>query len=70
MFNMLDAPRIYGRVFTAWGSAGVLGPLIAGSLFDWTGSYQMALFVAGALAMVSVLAVAALMRREAACQGG
>ena len=38
--------RVYGRLFSAWGAAGLTAPLIAGALFDWTGSYTLALAVA------------------------
>jgi len=31
---------IYGRVFTAWGLAGVLGPIVAGAVFDQHGDYK------------------------------
>jgi OFA family oxalate/formate antiporter-like MFS transporter len=30
---------VYGRLFTAWGTAGLLAPLVGGILFDFTGSY-------------------------------
>ncbi len=54
MFGVLNGTRVYGRVFTAWGCAGLLSPWLAGSLFDWTGSYQIALLTAGVLGIVSV----------------
>jgi OFA family oxalate/formate antiporter-like MFS transporter len=41
----------YGALFTAWGAAGVLGPLIAGRVFDATKSYQYAFYAASALAL-------------------
>ena len=44
---------IYGRLFTAWGCAAVLGPWIGGLLFDLTGNYR------GALSAAAVAAVAA-----------
>jgi OFA family oxalate/formate antiporter-like MFS transporter len=40
--------RVYGRVFTAWGVAGLSAPWVAGALFDATGSYEVA--IAGAVA--------------------
>ena len=43
IFGVLDGPSIYGRVFTAWGTAGLLAPWLAGSLFDLTGAYRVAL---------------------------
>lgn len=44
----------YGALFTAWGAAGVLGPMIAGKVFDATRSYQYAFYAAGALALVAL----------------
>ena len=34
---------VYGRLFTAWGAAGLLAPLAGGILFDLTGSYAATL---------------------------
>ena len=56
-FGVLNSTRIYGRVFTAWGCAGLISPWLAGRLFDWTGTYQIALWTAGALGLVSVCAI-------------
>ena len=43
----------YGALFSAWGAAGVIGPLVAGRVFDATKSYQYAFYAAGALALVA-----------------
>ena len=48
----------YGLLFSAWGVAGIIGPVIAGRVFDATGTYEVAFYVAAAL---SVVALAALM---------
>ena len=48
----------YGLLFSAWGVAGIVGPVIAGRVFDATGTYEVAFYVAAAL---SVVALAALM---------
>ncbi len=53
---------VYGRVFTAWGAAGLAGPWLAGALFDWTGAYFVALLVAAGMAMVSVIAAGVVFR--------
>ncbi len=50
-----DGPRIYGRVFTAWGTAGLFAPWVAGQIFDWSGGYGPALWVACGLGVVSVV---------------
>ena len=43
----------YGLVFTAWGLAGVIGPLLAGWAVDTTGSYQLSYLVCAALLAVA-----------------
>ncbi len=48
----------YGLLFSAWGIAGIVGPVIAGQVFDATGNYELAFHVAAAL---SVVALGALM---------
>jgi MFS transporter, OFA family, oxalate/formate antiporter len=49
----------YGVLFTAWGIAGIVGPIVAGAVYDATGDYQSAFYVAGGLAAVafSILSV-------------
>jgi MFS family permease len=46
----------YGILFTSWGVGGIVGPMLAGSIADATGSYAMAYYIACGL-----LAFAALM---------
>jgi OFA family oxalate/formate antiporter-like MFS transporter len=45
----------YGMLFTAWGVAGIIGPRIAGVLFDKYKNYQMAFYWAAGLAAVALL---------------
>jgi len=47
----------YGVLFTAWGAAGTLGPLVAGRVFDATKSYQYAFYSAGVLALVAFVSL-------------
>lgn len=54
--GMRDSARVYGRVFTAWGAAGLAGPWLAGALYDIGGSYGPALLVAAGMGAVSMLA--------------
>ena len=64
MFGSNASTRIYGRVFTAWGSAGLFAPWLAGYLFDQTGGYIVALGTAAALGVVSAGAMVVLFRCE------
>ena len=48
----------YGLLFSAWGIAGIIGPVIAGRVYDATQSYEIAFYLAAGL---SVVALAALM---------
>ena len=59
----VQGPRLYGRVFTAWGFAGLAGPWLAGALFDLTGGYTIALLIAAALAAISSVAASRLPNR-------
>jgi predicted MFS family arabinose efflux permease len=42
-------------LFSAWGVAGIIGPRIAGVLFDKYKNYQMAFYTAAVLAAVALL---------------
>jgi OFA family oxalate/formate antiporter-like MFS transporter len=57
LFHVKDIAKIYGRVFTAWGCAGLLGPWLAGYLFDINKDYQLALLAAASFGLVSILAM-------------
>lgn len=45
--------RDYGKMVTAWGLAGVAGPVTAGYIFDLNGGYSMSLAIAAGLSAVS-----------------
>lgn len=53
---------VYGRVFTAWGSAGLAGPWLAGALFDATGGYLVALLLAALVAAASAFGAGRVLR--------
>lgn len=53
VFGLAHAPRVYGRVFTGWGLAGLLAPWAAGVIFDQTSTYTVSIWVAAALGLVS-----------------
>jgi MFS family permease len=59
IFGARLGPKIYGRVFTAWGFAGLAGPWTAGKLFDEFSTYNLALITAAVIAIASSLAIAA-----------
>jgi MFS family permease len=45
----------YGLLFTAWGVAGIIGPRVAGVLFDKYQNYQAAFYTAAVLAVVALI---------------
>ncbi len=57
----------YGWIFTAYGVAGILGPVVGGVLYDVTGWYVMALVFAGTLCFIAAgcsVAVWGMARRQ------
>jgi OFA family oxalate/formate antiporter-like MFS transporter len=54
----------YGWVFTAWGVAGIVGPIIAGYMFRTYKVYTGAFYVAGVLAAISLVAMMIAKRPE------
>ncbi len=59
-FGMKHHGAILGTTAFAWGTGGALGPLIAGYMFDSTGSYQTAFIIFAGVGLVSLLAGAAM----------
>ena len=58
--GMIIGPQLYGRVFTAWGLAGLAGPWLAGHMHDTTGTYGSAIWTAAAFsALAGAIAVVA-----------
>ena len=68
-YGALQAPKVYGRVFTAWGLAGLGAPWLAGALYDASGNYSLALGLAG-LAGLTAAACAWLLPSAAAAETG
>jgi len=59
----------FGRIFSAWGLAGLVGPPLAGLLFDYSGTYNSALLVALSMSFAALLlALLVLPGRGAALQ--
>jgi OFA family oxalate/formate antiporter-like MFS transporter len=46
----------YGWIFTAYGVAGILGPVVGGVLFDATGKYLIPFVFAGILCFIAAVA--------------
>jgi MFS transporter, OFA family, oxalate/formate antiporter len=47
----------YGLVFTGWGIAGIIGPIVGGMVKDATGSYSISYIIAGVLLLIGVVMV-------------
>ncbi len=47
----------YGWLFTAWGIAGIVGPLIGGYMFKTYHNYNVAFYTAGVLSAISFIAI-------------
>lgn len=56
-FGIKNGGVNYGLVFTSWGVAGVIGPIMAGRIVDHTKSYNNAFIVAAGLLLFSVILV-------------
>jgi MFS family permease len=52
-FGSTASAGAYGRVFTAWGTAGLLAPFMAGHLYDVTISYRIPMLTAMVLSLAS-----------------
>lgn len=60
----LEFGRIAGRIYIAWCLAATVLPILAGHLYDLTGSYRMAVIVAGGANCLAVLVALTLPRQE------
>jgi OFA family oxalate/formate antiporter-like MFS transporter len=59
----------FGRIFSAWGLAGLVGPPLAGLLFDYSGTYNSALLAALSMSLAAlILALLVLPGRRSALQ--
>lgn len=55
-FGVARTATVYGRVFTAWGAAGLAAPGLGGYIFDMSGGYGVALALAAAAGLLSAAA--------------
>ena len=44
----------YGLLFTAWGAAGIIGPILGARIYDTFGAYRYAFYASSALAVVAL----------------
>ncbi len=63
-FGSENVGKNYGVVFTAYGIAGIVGGLVAGSFVGLTGSYMFAFVTTGVLAILAVLLILVLSRKK------
>lgn len=61
--HFTDSALAYGRIFIAWGAAGLLAPVAAGAIFDWSSSYRWSLLCAMCLSFASAILVTRLQTR-------
>lgn len=59
-FGMKNLGVNYGMIFTGWGTAGVIGPMLGGMVADKTGSYSNGYLVAGVFLIIATVLVATL----------
>lgn len=64
LFGVARLPRLFGRLFTARGAAGLVAPWTAGVLHDITGGYRTALILAAVFALLAGLAAALIPARR------
>ena len=54
-FGTRNVGKNYGLMFTAYGVAGIAGPILAGSVFDMTGSYMWAFIPSGVACLIAAV---------------
>lgn len=54
-FGSGRSAKAYGRVFTSWGLAGLVAPIVAGYMFDATQSYRLPMLLALCLSVISAV---------------
>lgn len=59
-FGMKNMGVNYGMIFTGWGVAGVIGPILGGMVADKTGTYSNGYIVAGVFLLIATLMVGTL----------
>ncbi len=54
-YGMKNMGTNYGVVYTAWGLAGISGPVVAAAIVDSTGTYTLAFYVSAALLAAAII---------------
>ncbi|MBA4251842.1 MAG: hypothetical protein C0425_07090 [Chlorobiaceae bacterium] len=62
-FGIKNLGAIYGIVFSAFGAAALLGPIVGALLFDFTDSYTSSFMLAGSLCFIGLMLVIFLKRK-------
>jgi MFS family permease len=65
IFGHERVSAVFGRVFTAWGVAGLLAAPLGGYIFDRTGGYGISLWIGAGAAVLSILCTALIPRHRA-----
>jgi len=55
LFGLEKSAWAYGRIFTAWGLAGLTAPSIAGFFYDHSDSYSSSLLLAAILSAIAAI---------------
>lgn len=55
VFGTKQLGAIHGYILTAWAVAGVVGPMLLSLIYDSTNSYQLVLFIFGAMHVIALL---------------
>jgi predicted MFS family arabinose efflux permease len=66
IFGHARVSAVFGRVFTAWGVAGLLAAPLGGYVFDTTGGYTLSLWIGAGAAALAILCTLAIPRHRAA----
>jgi hypothetical protein len=56
-FGFSSFGEIFSWIYIASLLGGVIGPVATGYIFDWTGSYDLALILSAGLALLAVMSV-------------
>ena len=68
LFGTKYLSAIHGRILTAWGLAGICGPLALTHIYEYTGSYQLALYLFACLFVINTIIAISLIRRNKVVQ--